>query len=147
MWVITKEVLTCSLTGRPAVALGFYSRLVCIFEGRKTLFLSRLPSPKVRVGKGFSRVMTRPAGRVRRVSKCRGLFVWIVSAITVTKVVDGCVYIRRRYDGILPRVGGEFEHSALSPISLALSSKPTTLNHLIRLRGSQGIQIWEQRTH
>ena len=72
MWVITKEVLTCSLTGRPAVALGFYSRLVCIFERRKTLFLSRLPSPKVRVGKGFSRVMTRPAGRVRGFSKCHG---------------------------------------------------------------------------
>ena len=48
------------------------------------------------------------------------LFVWIVSAMTVTKVVEGCVYIRRRYYGILPRVGGEFEHSALSPISLSL---------------------------
>ena len=68
--------------------------------------------------------------------------------MTVTKVVEGCVYIRRRYYGILPRVGGEFEHSALSPISLslALSSNATTLNHLIRLRGSQGIQIWKQRT-
>ena len=43
-----------------------------------------------------------------------GMFVWIVSAMTVTKVVEGCVYIRRRYYGILPRVGGEFEHSALS---------------------------------
>ena len=75
-----------------------------------------------------------------------GLFVWIVSAMTVTKVVEGCVYIRRRYHGFLPRVGGEFEHSALSPISLALSSNATTLNHLIRLRGSQGIQIWKQRT-
>ena len=76
------------------------------------------------------------------------MFVWIVSAMTVTKVVEGCVYIRRRYYGILPRVGGEFEHSALSPISLslALSSNATTLNHLIRLRGSQGIQIWKQRT-
>ena len=80
------------------------------------------------------------------------LFVWIVSAMTVSKVVEGCVYIRRRYYGILPRVGGEFEHSALSPLSLrslflALSSNATTLNHLIRLRGSQGIQIWKQRTH
>ena len=79
------------------------------------------------------------------------MFVWIVSAMTVTKVVEGCVYIRRRYYGILPRVGGEFEHSALSPLSLrslslALSSNATTLNHLIRLRGSQGIQIWKQRT-
>ena len=45
------------------------------------------------------------------------MFVWIVSAMTVTKVVEGCVYIRRRYCGILPRVGGEFEHSALSPLS------------------------------
>ena len=41
--------------------------------------------------------------------------------------------------------------SALSPLSLrslslALSSNATTLNHLIRLRGSQGIQIWKQRT-
>ena len=79
------------------------------------------------------------------------VFVWIVSAMTVTKVVEGCVYIRRRYYGILPRVGGEFEHSALSPLSLRslsldLSSNATTLNHLIRLRGSQGIQIWKQRT-
>ena len=79
------------------------------------------------------------------------LFVWIVSAMTVTKVVGGCVYIRRRYYGILLRVGGEFEHSALSPLSLrslslALSSNATTLKHLIRLRGSQGIQIWKQRT-
>ena len=69
----------------------------------------------------------------------------------VTKVVGGCVYIRRRHYGILLRVGGEFEHSALSPLplrslSLALSSNATTLNHLIRLRGSQGIQIWKQRT-
>ena len=49
------------------------------------------------------------------------MFVWIVSAMTVTKVVEGCAYIRRRYYGILPRVGGEFEHSALSPISLSRS--------------------------
>ena len=49
------------------------------------------------------------------------MFVWIVSAMTVTKVVEGCVYIRRRYCGILLRVGGEFEHSALSPISLSRS--------------------------
>ena len=75
------------------------------------------------------------------------VFVWIVSAMTVTKVVEGCVYIRRRYYGILPHVGGEFELSANSPISLVLSSNATTLNHLIRLRGSQGIQIWKQRTH
>ena len=69
-------------------------------------------------------------------------------------VVEGCVYIRRRYYGILLRVGGEFELSALSPLSLrslsdlslALSYNATTLNHLIRLRGSQGIQIWKQRT-
>ena len=85
---------------------------------------------------------------------CCCMFVWILSAMTVTevvvtKVVEGCVYIRRRYYGILPRVGGEFEYSALSPLSLrslsfALSSNATTLNHLIRLRGSQGIQIWKQ---
>ena len=80
------------------------------------------------------------------------MFVWIVSAMTVTKVVEGCVYIRRRYYGILLRGGGEFEHSAFSPLSLrslslALSSNATTLNHLIGLRGSQGIQIWKQRTH
>ena len=30
------------------------------------------------------------------------MFVWIVSAMTVTKDVEGCVYIRRRYYGILP---------------------------------------------
>ena len=79
-----------------------------------------------------------------------GVFVWIVSAMTVAKVVEGCVYIRRRYYGILLPVG-EFEHSALSPLSLrslsrALSSNTTTLNHPIRLQGSQGIQIWKQRT-
>ena len=69
--------------------------------------------------------------------------------MTVTNVVEGCVYIRRRYYAILLPVGGEFEHSALrfhSDLSLALSSNATTLNHLIRLRGSQGIQIWKQRT-
>ena len=48
------------------------------------------------------------------------MFVWIVSAMTVTTVVEGCVYIRRCYYGILPRVGGEFELSALTPISLSL---------------------------
>ena len=37
------------------------------------------------------------------------------------KSCRGCVYIRRRYYGILPRVGGELEHSALSPISLSRS--------------------------
>ena len=36
---------------------------------------------------------------------------------------------------------------SLSDLSLDLSSNATTLNHLIRLRGSQGIQIWKQRTH
>ena len=51
------------------------------------------------------------------------LFVWIVSAMTVTKVVEDCVYIRRRYYGILPRVGGEFELSALSPLSLRSLSR------------------------
>ena len=71
------------------------------------------------------------------------VFVWIVSATTVTKVVEGCVYIRRRFFGILLRVGGEFE---LSTLTLDLSSNATTSNHLIRLRGSQGIQIWKQRT-
>ena len=35
---------------------------------------------------------------------------------------------------------------SLSDLSLALSSNATTLNHLIRLRGSQGIYIWKQRT-
>ena len=51
------------------------------------------------------------------------MFVWIVSAMTVTKVVEGCVYIRRRYYGILLRVGGEFEVSALSPLSLRSLSR------------------------
>ena len=36
---------------------------------------------------------------------------------------------------------------SLSDLSLALSSNVTTLNHLIRLQGSQGIQIWKQRSH
>ena len=35
---------------------------------------------------------------------------------------------------------------SLSDLSLALSSNATTLNHHIILRGSQGIQIWKQRT-
>ena len=62
------------------------------------------------------------------------LFVWIVSAMMVTKVVGGCVYIRRRYYGILLRVGGEFEHSALSPLSLrSLSAlSPLSLRSLSR---------------
>ena len=51
------------------------------------------------------------------------MFVWIVSAMTVTKVVEGCVYIRRRYYGTLPREGGEFELSALSPLSLRSLSR------------------------
>ena len=43
------------------------------------------------------------------------MFVWIVSAMTVTKVVEGCVYIRRRYYGILPRVGGCLLYTSPSP--------------------------------
>ena len=54
--------------------------------------------------------------------RVKALFVWIVSAMTVTKVVEGCVYIRRRYYGTLPRVG-EFELSALSPLSLRSLSR------------------------
>ena len=40
----------------------------------------------------------------RRRNAAVPMFVWIVSAMTVTKVVEGCVYIRRRYYGILLRV-------------------------------------------
>ena len=65
--------------------------------------------------------VVRLAGAAYGGSKETSMFVWIVSAMTVTKVVEGCVYIRRRYYGILPCVGGEFEHSALSPISLSRS--------------------------
>ena len=48
------------------------------------------------------------------------LFVWIVSAMTVTKVVEGCVYIRRRYYAIFGILsGGEFKVSALCSASLS----------------------------
>ena len=47
------------------------------------------------------------------------VLVWIVIAATVTKVVEGCVYFRRRFNAILGILsGGEFEHSVLrSPLS------------------------------
>ena len=51
------------------------------------------------------------------------VLVWIVIAATVKKVVESCVYFRRRFDAIFGMLsGGEFEHSSLrSPLS-ALSS-------------------------
>ena len=75
------------------------------------------------------------------------LFVWIVSAMTVTSCRGLRIYsqallwdsasCRRRVRAL----------RSLYDLSLALSSNATTLNHLIRPRGSQGIQIWKQRTH
>ena len=75
------------------------------------------------------------------------VLVWIVIAATVTKVVEGCLYLRRRYYAIFGMLsGGEFEHSVLrSPLS-ALSSNTTTINKLIRPRGGQGIRAWTLRT-
>ena len=45
------------------------------------------------------------------------MLVWIVIAATVTKVVGGCVYLRRRYYAIFGMLSGaEFEHSALCSV-------------------------------
>ena len=76
------------------------------------------------------------------------MFVWIATAATVTEVVEGCVYLRRRFYAIFGMLsGGEFELSALrSPLSApllslsSLSSNATTINKLIRPRGGQGIR-------
>ena len=50
--------------------------------------------------------------------------VWIVIAATVTRVLEGCVYLRRRYKAIFGIVsGGEFKHPALrSPLSALRSA-------------------------
>ena len=43
--------------------------------------------------------------------------VWIVIAATFTKVVESCVYLRRRYYAIFGMLSGaEFEHSALCSV-------------------------------
>ena len=75
------------------------------------------------------------------------VLVWIVIATTVTKVVEGCVYFRRRFYanfGMLS--GGEFEHSVLRCPLSSLSSNTTTTNKLIRPRCGQGIRAWTLRT-
>ena len=78
----------------------------------------------------------------------RSLLVWIVIAATVTKVVEGCAYLRMRFYAIFGMLSGEeFEHSVLrSPLS-SLSSNTTTTNKLIRPRGGQGIRAWTLQTH
>ena len=80
------------------------------------------------------------------------LLVWIVISSTVTKVVEGCVYLRRRWYAIFGMLsGGEFELSALCSLlcfSLSsLSSNTTTINKLIRLRGGQGIRAFGLYEH
>ena len=78
------------------------------------------------------------------------VLVWIVIAATVTKVVEGCVYLRRRYYAIFGMLsGGEFENTVLrSPLAALrlLSSNTTTSIKLIRPRGSQRIRAWTLRT-
>ena len=76
------------------------------------------------------------------------VLVWIVIAATVTKIVEGCVYFRRRYHAIFGMLSeGEFEHSALCSASLSsLSSNTMTIKQLIRPCGGQGIRAWTPRT-
>ena len=58
------------------------------------------------------------------------LLVWIVISSTVTKVVEGCVYLRRRWYAIFGMLsGGEFELSALrSLLRYSFSSLPSIIN-------------------
>ena len=63
---------------------------------------------------------------------------------TVTKVVEGCVYIRRPFYAIF-LMRGELQHSALC--SFSLSYNTTKKRTLVRPRGGQGIQAWTLRTH
>ena len=72
------------------------------------------------------------------------VFVWIVTAATVAKVVEGCVYLRRRYYAILSCFGRRVRalHSAPLLSLSSLSSNTMTINNLIRPRGGQGIQAW-----
>ena len=65
------------------------------------------------------------------------VLVWIVIAATVTKVVEGCLYLRRRYYAIFGMLsGGEFEPSALRSLIRfsPLSYNTTIINKLIRPR-------------
>ena len=66
---------------------------------------------------------------------------------TVTNVVEGCVYIRKRFYAI-SLIRGELQHSALRSLLLlsSLSSNTTKIRTLIRPRGGQGIQAWTLRT-
>ena len=76
------------------------------------------------------------------------VLVWIVISTTVTKVVEGCVYLRRRCYGILFMMSGrEFEHSALCSASLSLLSP---LIHLLEIHSSDraavrafGLRLYE----
>ena len=79
------------------------------------------------------------------------VLVWIVTAATVTKVVEGCVYLRKRYYAFFGMLsGGEFELFALRFLLRfclsSLSSNTTTINQLIRPRGGQGVRDWTLRT-
>ena len=66
---------------------------------------------------------------------------------TVTNVIEGCVYIRRRFYAISP-IRGELQHSSLRSLLLlsSLSSNITKIRTLVRPRGGQGIQAWTLRT-
>ena len=147
----SKPHITKPAQPHPRTGGNTFDQSISLGVGIETVNVAGSPSTTYSSVEHYLQIMPRPYAYATNMCKYP-MFVWIVSAMTVTKVVEGCVYIRRRCYGILPRVGGEFEHSALSPLSLrslslALSSNTTTLNHLIRLLGSQGIQIWKQRTH
>ena len=64
-------------------------------------------------------INTRHTTRLREATKIHeAVSVWIITAVRVAKVVEGCVYLRRRFYGIFDMVsGGEFEHPALCPAS------------------------------
>ena len=66
---------------------------------------------------------------------------------TVTNVVEGYVYIRRRFYAI-SFMRGELQHSALRSLLLlsSLSCNTTKIRTLVRPRGGQGIQAWTLRT-
>ena len=67
---------------------------------------------------------------------------------TVTNVVEGCVYICRRFYAI-SLMRGELQHSALRSLLLlsSLSCNTAKIRTLVRPQSGQGIQAWTLRTH
>ena len=63
---------------------------------------------------------------------------------TVAKVVEGYVYIHKRFVNAISLMRGGVQLSALC--SFLLSSSTTKIRTLVRPRGGQGIQAWTLRT-